>query len=546
MRAVRGLLLAVLTIGVPSITAVYAETIAEEEPALEIQPRLSPRAQQLKAGLEAFPETGSATRQDIISGINEFYQAREFEPVWWAANEPTEQAVALAEAIADARRHGLDPAAYQVLDLTSAAGRGESAIVEVELALTFAAARYATHLAAGRVNPRSLSRHVTPSPFRPDPAIILSRLSASPDIDKSLRSFEPVHEQYWLMKNKLAQLLAEEGQADTPEIPAGKALRLGSQGPRVALLKQRLGMAVNDASDPDHFDQVTLVEVKAFQRRNGLAADGIVGRGTLSVLNRDSRQSRIALLTANLERWRWMPRDLGDFHVTVNIPEYRLRVLDAGEVTHTTRVIVGTRANPTPVFSDEIDHIIVNPYWNVPVSIVANEMMTDILIDPEGFFARNRYELLARVEGRRGMIRVHPEMVDWWTIDPKSVLVRQLPGRGNALGRIKFMFPNRHAVYLHDTPTKNLFEQEMRAFSHGCVRVHNPMLFADALLANDPDLNAARLERMFGSEERRVDLASSIPVHLTYFTAIVRDDGSLETFPDVYGYDAAIRGKTIL
>lgn len=546
MRTGRAILLAGLTFGSPMFSPAIAQTITAVETASENQPELSPAAQQVRARLEKIPAPAPNARQERISDISAYYESREFEPIWSSDGKPTDQALALAEAISGARREGLDPADYALLDMTSAAEQGSDAIVEADLALTLAAVRYATHLAAGRVNPRSLSRHVTPTPDAPDAAAILERLSTSEDIPETLRSFEPAHEQYWLMKNKLAELLSQDRDTDIAEIPAGAALRLGSRGPRVSLLKQRLGMIVADGPDSDYFDEATLVAVKAFQSKNGLSADGIVGRGTLNILNRDSRQSQIALLTTNIERWRWMPRDLGPFHVAVNIPEYRLRVVDAGEETFSTRVIVGKRSNPTPVFSDEIDHIIVNPYWNVPVSILANEMMSDILIDPEGFFDRNSYEVLARVEGRRGMIRVHPEMVDWWTVDPSSVLVRQRPGRSNALGRIKFMFPNRHAVYLHDTPTKDLFDRVLRAFSHGCVRVNNPMLFADALLADDPKWSAARLKRMFGREEQRVDLTEKVPIHLTYFTAIVHEDGSVETLPDIYGYDSIILSRTIL
>ena len=545
MQTGRVILLAALTLGSLMAVPAVAETIPIDE-VVDAKPVLPPRAQDMRARLELLPEAKSKIRQNQNTDVRAYYERRDYTPIWWKGNKPTEQALALAKAIGEARYDALDPSDYPLLDLTSAVEPDDAKIVEADLALTFAAVRYTTHLAAGRVNPRSLSRHITPTPDRPDVSAILDRLSGTSNIAKSLRYFEPVHEQYWLMKNKLAELLAEDGTADIPEIPAGRALRLGSHSPRVSLLKQRIGMGFEGEADPDYFDEATLAAVKAFQRKSGLTADGVVGRGTLSVLNSGSRQTQVGLITANIERWRWMPRDLGTFHVAVNIPEFRLRVIEAGEEKHSTRVIVGKRSNPTPVFSDEIEHIIVNPYWNIPVSILVNEMMTDILIDPEGFFARNRYELLARVEGRRGMVKVHPEMVDWWTINPRSVLVRQRPGRGNALGRIKFMFPNKHAVYLHDTPTKNLFERGLRAFSHGCVRVNNPMLFADALLANDPDWSAARLKRMFGSEERRVELAQNVPVHLTYFTARIRVDGSIETFPDIYGYDSAIRSKTLL
>ena len=354
------IVLAALSSGQSLVPAVRAQTVDAIEPAVQQSPAFSPLAKELKSGLSRLPEAKSKVQQKAIDDITTYYEGRDFEPVWWEAGKPTRQALAIAEVIAGARRDGLDPAHYPLPDMTSAADRGEPAVVESDLALTRAVVRYVTHLSAGRVNPRSLSRHVTPAPVRPQVASLLTRLSSASDIRAALRSYEPVHKQYWLMKNKLAGLLAEAGETDLPAVPDGKALRLGDRGQRVALLKQRLGLTDRN-TDPLSFDNATLDAVRMFQRQNGLAADGIVGSATLTVLNRDSRRSLIALILANIERWRWMPRDLGTFYVAVNIPEYRLRVMDAGEEIHTTRVIVGKRRNPTPVFSDEIEHIIVNP-----------------------------------------------------------------------------------------------------------------------------------------------------------------------------------------
>jgi len=204
-------------------------------------------------------------------------------------------------------------------------------------------------------------------------------------------------------------------------------------------------------------------------------------------------------------------------------------------LVHETRVIVGTPANPTPVFSDEMDHIVVNPYWNVPESILSKEMLPEIQADPS-YFARRGYEVLASVKGR--MRVVDPAMIDWWNVDPRKVRVRQPPGEANALGNIKFMFPNEHAVYLHDTPTRHLFSRASRAFSHGCVRVDDPTAFADAVLAGEAEWNGARVRKLYGGKERTIKLSATIPVHLAYFTLRIAEDGTLTRFKDVYGYDA--------
>jgi L,D-transpeptidase YcbB len=202
---------------------------------------------------------------------------------------------------------------------------------------------------------------------------------------------------------------------------------------------------------------------------------------------------------------------------------------------HETRVIVGSPKNRTPTFSHVIDHFIVNPYWNVPASIVAEEMLPEARRN-RSYFARHGYQVFARVNGRYRQI--NPYWVDWYRVGARRISVRQVPGDSNALGRIKFMFPNQHSVYLHDTPSKKLFQRDERALSHGCVRVQNPLDFADAILpVAAPEWNSTRIEKLFGKKERRVNLERPVPVHLAYFTVAVGDDGELRRFDDIYGYD---------
>jgi murein L,D-transpeptidase YcbB/YkuD len=215
-----------------------------------------------------------------------------------------------------------------------------------------------------------------------------------------------------------------------------------------------------------------------------------------------------------------------------------VRIFRDGAVAHQTRVVVGLPTNQTPVFSDQIDHMMVNPYWNVPASIVAAELLPQIRRDP-AYFERNGFDIWLRWEGQT--YSVTPYEVNWAMVQPTQVSFRQRPGPANALGQIKFMFPNSHDVYLHDTPSKSLFQRDARAFSHGCIRVLNPMEFADALLIEDPTLDAAGLEAMFGPNETRVDIAAPIPVHLAYFTAIIDAGGNLRFLNDVYGHSARVR-----
>lgn len=250
------------------------------------------------------------------------------------------------------------------------------------------------------------------------------------------------------------------------------------------------------------------------------------------------RRERLRL---NMERWRWLPRDLGRHHVFVNIPEFKLRVMSGGAPRFETRVIVGSEANRTPVFSDEIEYVDVNPYWNVPSSIATKEMLPEIRRDP-GFFHRRGIQVL--YTGNGGAQLIDPYSVDWSRVTPGNMpfRFRQPPGPENALGRVKFMFPNKHAVYLHDTPTRHLFSRSQRALSHGCVRVDDPVGFADAMLAEEDGLNGAKIKTLIsGGANGAHPMHRHVPVHLAYFTIWLDGNGELRRWYDVYGYDTDMK-----
>jgi murein L,D-transpeptidase YcbB/YkuD len=402
--------------------------------------------------------------------------------------------------------------------------------------------RFATHIAAGRLQPRDISRIITLEPERPPVADVLSTLSATAAVGASLARREPPHSQYRALKKALAELRASAASDDRIVVPEGAALRPGARDERVPILRARLGVIADPDGESDVYDEVLVTAVTTFQEESDLATDGIVGPRTLAALNGRSRADEIAAVEANLERWRWMPRDLGRFHVMVNVPEFMVRVAENGSPVHETRVIVGKPGNPTPTFSHVMDHLVVNPFWNVPTSIVSNEMLPEIRQNPSGYFSRRGYQVLARVGGKYRV--VDPGYIDWYSVNPRSVSIRQVPGDFNALGRIKFMFPNQHSVYLHDTPTKKLFERDVRAFSHGCVRVDQPLAFADAILpVAAPEWNSARLEKLYGGREQRINLDQPIPVHLAYFTVTVSGDGEPHYFDDIYGYDRRMAEK---
>lgn len=482
---------------------------------------------------DAAPAYAARGRLDAIAKV---YAARDNAPMWIEDGVPSREARRLLARLRQADREGLSPSDYVLPEgLGKTAGLlDERTAARFDVLLSLALVHYADHAQAGRVAPSSLSSMITAVPVRPDPAAALALLGEADDPVAALEGFSPPHAGYAALRAKLADLTRPGAEAERPPlVPAGATLKPGQRDPRVIVLRQRLGLAASEANG-DLFDDELKAAVAAFQEKNGLHSDGIVGPRTLLALNAVAdEEMAVSDIIANMERWRWLPRDLGAFHVLVNIPEFQARVYRDGVRVHETRVVVGKPANQTPVFSDVMDHIIVNPYWNVPYSIASQELLSSIQANVSYLASRN-YEVLA------GGRVVDPAAIDWSGVNLRSVRIRQRPGQGNALGDIKFMFPNQHAVYLHDTPSKSLFGRPSRAFSHGCVRVQDPFAFADAVLQLDPEWNAAKLKRMLGGGEKRVDLDRPVPVHLVYFTAFVDANGALQRRPDIYGHNATL------
>ncbi|AXS41848.1 L,D-transpeptidase family protein [Breoghania sp. L-A4] len=498
------------------------------EPAVETGALLDPVSLALRDLLET---TGDSGRGDLAA-VAEFYLEREWVPAWTLDGRLSAAALAVIERLRHADEEGLDPDAYPIPSAHLGDGLPSTPILlaEAEIELSRSVAAYARHAMGGRIAPSSISGYFDLSPPQLDPVEALDTIVSAENPAVALIGFNPQHDGYRRLKAELARLRALPDQVERPvALPEGPLLKLGSRDSRVEILRKRLNVAAPEF-DADVFDAEVQAAVSDFQRTNQLYVDGMVGPRTRAAINGGDEGNPVADVIANMERWRWMPRDLGRYYVQVNIPEFMVRLIRDGAVYHETRVVVGKRSNQTPIFSDEMEHVIVNPYWNVPRSIASKEMLPRIQQDPVSFFARSGYEVLSR--GRQ----VHPLDVNWWNGSLSSVRIRQRPGAGNALGRIKFMFPNRHSVYLHDTPSKSLFNRSVRAFSHGCVRVFEPMKFADALLVEENDWDAQRLTRLFGGRSRQVNLTRHIPVHITYFTAWVDDAGVLQRRSDIYGH----------
>jgi L,D-transpeptidase YcbB len=283
-------------------------------------------------------------------------------------------------------------------------------------------------------------------------------------------------------------------------------------------------------SQSEAYDAETVQALKAFQAASGLTVDGIIGQNTIAAFNSGNTETRIQRLVYSMERLRWMPRDFGPRHVLVNAASFHTQVVEDGRTIWSSKVVVGKPENQTVFFSDEMDHVVFNPYWGVPGSIIVNEMVRDSGGDPS-WFDREGYE----VTDLNGRV-ISPYNIDWYNLDPKRLQfgVRQPPGPKNALGEIKFMFPNKHSIYMHDTPSKPLFNRDSRAFSHGCVRVEDPWGFAEILLGWDRERIASTRA---STRDHTVSLERKIPVHIAYFTAWPDENGNIRYHEDVYGRD---------
>ena len=377
---------------------------------------------------------------------------------------------------------------------------------------------YGREASGGRVDPRAISAQISDRPDVAEPARILAAVASAPDADAALQSFNPPQVGYRALRDKLAEMRREKGSPARERIPVGPPLRVGMRDLRVPLIRARfvLGEAQDEAQNL-LYDTRVAAAVADFQRAVGLPASGVLTRRTIGILSGGEPADLEDDILANMERWRWMPREMGGDRIEVNIPDYEVTVRVNDAIVHRARVVVGKADTPTPVFSNTMQFLIVNPYWNVPDSIIKKEMLPKLANDPN-YLHRLGYEVVYK-RGR--------------------MIVRQPPGERNALGRIKFMFPNDHAVYLHDTPSRALFASARRAFSHGCVRVDDPFRLAEVVLGQG--WSEARVKHLIGGAERTVFLARPLPIHIEYFTAFVDDGGRLQVREDVYGYSRRVK-----
>jgi murein L,D-transpeptidase YcbB/YkuD len=467
----------------------------------------------------ALPPHAQTTARDVIAGtiasgattvagericaataVRNFYTRRNNEPAWSAEN-----VAALLRAIERSRDDGLEPSAYHPAAIAKTRPAGQ-----LDLLATDAFCLLAAHLQRGRVEPEFLLPAWCAEAKIDVAAVLQSALDANA-VEETLARLAPRHDAYRKLRESLAEHRRIEREGGWAALPPGRTLRPGDRGERVAALRRRLSLPPSDGFD-DALDQA----VRDFQAHHGLDVDGIVGAATRRELDVPVA-ARIEQLALNLERWRWMPDDLGASYVIVNIAAFRLQAFENGRAVVSMKTVVGKEFTKTPFFAARITDVVVNPPWNVPESIAKKELWPKQQRDP-GFFAREHIEVTR--DGR----------------------LRQPPGQWSSLGRLKFNMPNRYDVYLHDTPAKSLFNLSVRAFSHGCIRVERPLDLAAWLLRAQLQWNRDELQKatVVGADERSIALPAPEPVYVLYWTAWLGDDGRVAFHRDVYDRDAAL------
>lgn len=494
----------------------------------------APVQAQVTAFMQSVAEAAAKDRE-----IAEFYKANGYKPIWTDnGNRAKSRRTALLKAVQDAGAHGLPIERYSVetLSINPRRVRSERELGRLEVEMSRLFLRYARDVQTGVLNPRRVDNGIVREvPYRSRTSLLKSFASSSPK--GFIKKLPPSSTEYArLMKEKMRfeKLIGKGGWG--PRVQA-KSLKPGQSNQAVVQLRNRLiAMGYLRRTNSSSYDAKMQQAVATFQRDHGLHPDGVAGQGTMSEINVEPT-TRLSQIVVAMERERWINMPLGKRHIWVNITDYHARIVDNGKVTFETRSVVGHRDldRRTPEFSDVMEHMVINPTWNVPRSIAVKEYLPLMQQNP------NAAGDLRLVNGRGQT--VSRQGLDFTQFDASNFPfdLKQPPSRRNALGLVKFMFPNRHNIYLHDTPQKQLFGREARAFSHGCIRLNDPFDFAYALLkkqVRNPE--AYFKERLATGRETVVPLETQVPVHLVYRTAFTQAKGNIQFRRDVYGRDAKI------
>ncbi len=477
-----------------------------------------------------------------------FYQARAYKTIWIDANGLKKEAGEVMSQLGQAASEGLNPADYHGLALQRLLEQLKEKktvghLAQIELLLTDAYLVYGAHLYYGKLNP-STAQPEWKAERKSQELVLDTYLAQAVEggtVESSLEKLSPQQVEYRKLKKALHHYRQlEKEDAFYAPIPGGVSIKKGDSDVRIGAIRNRL-VQTRDLSDArlrsDVYDEELEQVVKNFQARHGLRADGVIGEGTLRALNM-TLEERIRKIEINMERWRWLPASLGKEYIMVNIPNFRLTVMSGDSSALDLTAIVGKYQRKTPVFSGRMTYMVLNPSWTVPPTILENDILPELRKSTDILKKKNLRVLTL------GGAEVNPATVDWSKVKASNCpyIFRQEPGETNALGVVKFIFPNEYNVYIHDTPTKDLFGKEERAFSSGCIRLQNPMNLAYHLLRDSPKWKPEAINKLLESKkEQTIMLPNPLSVHFLYLTSWAEKDGALVHFrKDIYDRDEAI------
>ena len=480
-----------------------------------------------------------------------FYERRMYSPAWSNTDGPLPTAEVLIGEIHKSDREGLRPDDYHLgeieemlkvihQDQKRKSTPNPGMLADLDLLLTDAFLIYGSHLLAGKVDPEKIDAEWIANRREKDMAQVLEKALSSMQIEETLKTILPSQPGYKRLRDALAHYRNIAQKGGWPVITEGPKMQKGDRGERVVLLRNRLIANSNLESrregDQELFDDGLEQAVREFQKRHALSIDGIVGDATLKALN-ISAEERVRQIELNMERWRWLPEQLGERFILVNIANFELDVFENGQKVMGMRAVVGRHYRRTPVFSDRMTYLVLNPYWHIPTNIAQLDILPQIRKDPD-HLAKLKIKVFQGWGAEAN--EIDPETIDWSEVKVKNsgYRFRQEPGPMNSLGRVKFMFPNKFNVYLHDTPSRKLFAKSQRAFSSGCIRIEKAIELAEYLLRSDPNWTKEKILAEIDKDvEKTISLPEPILVHLLYWTAWADEDGSVQFRDDIYARD---------
>jgi L,D-transpeptidase YcbB len=499
--------------------------------------------------------------------LKAFYGEPGRAPMWVADGDLSRRAREVMAEIGRADDWGLSAVAFELPD-AKLASVSQPALADAELKLDLAVLKYARHARGGRVDPMQAGQNSDYKPALIAPKAVLLAIGSAEKPDSYLRGLHPKHPQFQRLRQALIKLHGGRPEAGARDamLPEGPDLRPGATHPQIASVRRQLGVRSDPGRD-DFYDARLEAVVRMVQRRHELRPNGVITSSTRAALNSDARNSPIPVragatrgntsteiqrIILNMERWRWMPAHLGDLYVWDNIPEYATWIVKRGEPIHSAKIIVGKIDNQTPMFSANMRYVVFHPEWGVPDSIKVQEILPQLRPrqgygqGPSDLDILRQHNLRVTYEGQP----VDASTVSWSQVDIRRFNFIQPPGPKNVLGVVKFRFPNRHDVYMHDTPERFLFDKQARAFSHGCMRVQDPVRFAEIILGEDKGWSSAQVQALLsGPLNNEITLSRKIPVHVTYFTAVADANGKVRFTGDPYAKDAwlaaALAGRPV-